>query len=109
MPKQKPASKTAFVLSFPASTPAKEIVAKGKAANVKLSLAYVHTIRSIARRKKGGGSARGHRVVSAHAGHRVGSSDAETLLKAVAAELGLANAMTILQREHDRVHRLIGG
>ncbi len=41
--------------------------------------------------------------------HAVGNHKADDLLRAVAAELGLARAITILQAEHDRVHRILGG
>jgi hypothetical protein len=44
------ASKSAFVRGLPASMPAKEVVAKAKAAGLTLSDRYVHVIRSIAKR-----------------------------------------------------------
>jgi hypothetical protein len=43
-------SKSAFVRGLPASMPAKEVVAKAKAAGLTLSDRYVHVIRSIAKR-----------------------------------------------------------
>lgn len=45
-----PSSKSAFVRGLPASMPAKEVVAKAKAAGLTLSDRYVHVIRSIAKR-----------------------------------------------------------
>ena len=56
----KPVSKSAFVRGLPATLPAKEVVAKAKAAGLTLSDRYVHVIRSIAKRaaKNGSGSAR---------------------------------------------------
>lgn len=44
------ASKSAFVRGLPASMPAKEVVAKAKAAGLTISDRYVHVIRSIAKR-----------------------------------------------------------
>ena len=43
-------SKSAFVRGLPATLPAKEVVAKAKAAGLALSDRYVHVIRSIAKR-----------------------------------------------------------
>jgi hypothetical protein len=43
-------SKSAFVRGLPATLPAKEVVAKAKAAGLTLSDRYVHVIRSIAKR-----------------------------------------------------------
>jgi len=45
-------SKTAFVLSQSADLSASEIVAAGRAAGIEMSTAYVHAIRSSAKRKK---------------------------------------------------------
>src|ERR1700679_274772 len=108
MPKSKSApkkqTKTAYVLSLPHALPAKEVVAKGKAAGVSLTVAHVYAIRSGAKARKSKGrkahSSNGHATVRHHA---VGSHKAEDLLRAVASELGLAHAMSILKAEHDRV------
>ncbi|MET0390936.1 MAG: hypothetical protein ABW321_33490 [Polyangiales bacterium] len=56
-------SKSAFVRGLPASMPAKEVVAKAKAAGLTLSDRYVHVIRSIAKRaaKNGHSPAQGPR------------------------------------------------
>ena len=111
---KKPQTKTAFVLSHPKDMPAKEIVAKGKAAGVKLTDAFVYAIRSAAKRKAHKGAPkhaapRKRAITRSTNGHKVGGHAAEELLKAVAAELGLSHAMSILQAEHDKVHRLLGG
>ena len=107
-PAAKPQTKTAFVLSHPTTMAAKEVVAKGKAAGVALTDAFVYAIRSNAKRKsrKGAASAASNRRPPQHT---VGSHTTEELLKAAAAELGLTRAMGILQAEHDKVHRLLGG
>ncbi len=83
---------------------AKEIVEKAKAAGVKLTTAYVYVLRSQSRKKPGGKAVHKQSRTS-----RVGNHKAEDLLRAVAAELGLANAMSILQSEQDRVHRMLRG
>jgi hypothetical protein len=56
MPKKKSAptmtkvtNKTAFVLGFPASTSAKDVISKGKAAGITLTDRYVYSIRSKAK------------------------------------------------------------
>ena len=50
-------SKSAFVRGLPASMPAKDVVAKAKAAGLTLSDRYVHVIRSIAKRAARNGHA----------------------------------------------------
>lgn len=106
-PARKPQTKTSFVLALPKDMPAKDVVAKGKAAGVALTDGFVYAIRSSAKRKaKGAGATRHGRIGN---GHAVGSHTAEELLKAAAAELGLSRAMSILQTEHEKVHRLLGG
>jgi hypothetical protein len=103
---KKKVSKAAFVRSLPANTPAKDVVSKAKALGMDLSEPYVYNVRATTKassRKRNGG-----RGVS-HAVRGVGGRSAEELLRAVAAELGLARAIGVLQAEHDRVHRLLGG
>jgi hypothetical protein len=56
-PSAKTPSKSAFVRGLPASMPAKEVVAKAKAAGLTLSDRYVHVIRSIAKRAARNGHA----------------------------------------------------
>jgi hypothetical protein len=88
--------------------PAKDVIAKGKVAGVALSAAHIYAIRSDAKKRKGG-RAKSTSHAASHASHTVGNHKAEDLLKAVASELGLSRAMEILQGEHDRVHRILGG
>jgi hypothetical protein len=106
-PHSKPVTKTAFVLSLPKTLSAKEVIAKGKAAGISLSAAHVYAIRSASKsaKKSKRGAAAGHAPTT----HARGHHGAEDLLRAVAAELGLANAMAILQAEHHKVQRLLGG
>jgi len=103
LPKNGVASKAAFVRGLPASTPAKEVVAKAKALGLTLSVNYVYNIRGAAKTRR----------VAVRAGAGVprpiaGAPGAESLLKAVAAEVGLAKAIEILAGERARVRAVLG-
>jgi hypothetical protein len=100
-PMKKKQSKAAFVRSLPTTTPAKDVVAKAKAAGLSLSEPYVYNVRATSKRASGkssGGARRGRPSVH---------QSAENLLRAVAANIGLAQSLQILQAEHDRVRRLL--
>jgi hypothetical protein len=103
-PKQ---SKAAFVRGMPGA-PAKEVVAKAKAAGMILSEAYVYNVRATTKSKKNATKAPAP-VAVRNGATNLGGRSAEDLLRAVAAELGLVRALGILQAEHDRVSRLLGG
>jgi hypothetical protein len=116
----KKVNKSEWVRSQPASMSAKDVVTKAKDAGISITDKYVHTIRYNAKssKKKGGGRGAAGAVrrgpgrpkgSGAGRAHAVGSHHAEDLLKAVAAEIGLVRAISILTSEHDRVHRLLGG
>jgi hypothetical protein len=99
-PKGKTLKKSDFVRTLPAATPAKDVVAKAKAAGVKLDLQYVYKIRS---RSK---PARGRRAAAPAAAPRLAAvtdSSAESLLRALGAEIGLGRAVDLLQAERARV------
>jgi hypothetical protein len=105
-PKKGGSSKASFVRSLPASTPAKEVVAKAKALGMTLSVNYVYNIRGAAK------TASKNRRAAARTGASVprpvvSASSAESLLKALAAELGLGRALEILSSERARVRTLI--
>jgi hypothetical protein len=106
-PKKGGTSKAAFVRGLPSDTPAKEVVAKAKALGLSLSVNYVYNIRGAAKT-----SAKNRRATtrSAAAVSRpiAGSTAAESLLKAVAAEVGLGRAIEVLSGEHARVRALLG-
>ena len=62
MPKtaaKKAPNKSAFIRSLPADMPAVDVVAKAKAANLKLTPAFVYAIRSKSRNQSAGGAKRG--------------------------------------------------
>ena len=106
---EKKISKAAFVRGIDAGTPAKEVVAKAKAEGMVLSEAYVYNVRATSKTKKPGrGRPRGPAPRSAGVRPAPGRGSAEELLRAVAAELGLAHAISVLEAEHARVRRLIG-
>jgi hypothetical protein len=103
-------SKAAFVRSLPATTPAKEVVAKAKERSMTLTESYVYNVRGAAKaaRRKRAGSLRAavapRAVVPAK-----GRLSAEDLLRAVGAEIGLTRAIEVLQGERARVHAVLRG
>jgi hypothetical protein len=98
---KKEASKADFVRALPAALPAKEVVDKAKEAGLKLTTAYVYVIRSQARtgKKKSSSSSAPHAPRP--------SKDAEARLVAAASEIGLTRSIALLQREKERVVRLL--
>lgn len=105
-------NKSAFVRSFPNDTPAKDVVEKGKAQGVALSIAYVYSIRANAKRaerRANGVPAPGRRGRANGVPSAGGSARAEELLRAVASELGLSRALEVLQAEQRKVHALLAG
>jgi len=110
--------KSDFVRGLSASTPAKDVVAKAKAAGLKLDLQYVYKVRSRSKsgRKKVSVAkhvavavAKATRVVAAKTRTNGSGTHAEDLLRAVAAELGLAHALEILQSQRAQVRAVLGG
>jgi hypothetical protein len=102
-------NKAEFVRKQPRTMTAKEVVAKAKTFGISLNDKYVHKVRSsakVANRAKAG--RRELPRPASNGAARVGDRSAEQLLRAVAAEIGLARAISMLQEEHQRVRRLIG-
>ena len=97
-------SKAAFVRGLPSSTPAKDVVAKAKAAGMKLTTSYVYNVRGAAKTVR-----RQTRKAAAVSRPIATASSAESLLKAIGAELGLGEALAILSAERARVRAAIGG
>jgi hypothetical protein len=107
-------TKAAFVRSLPASTPAKEVVEKAKAASLTLTEGYVYNVRATSKAAKnraagGGKGARGADGKRSIGGSRARGSSVEELLRAVAAEIGLGRALEILQGERAKVRAVLGG
>jgi hypothetical protein len=110
-------SKAEFVRTLPPSTPAKEVVAKAKAAGISITENHVYSVRSVDKRAKKKSAPKSNAskpavtaatIVAGSSAPKV-STKAELLLKAVAAEIGFANAIAVLQGERARVRGLIGG
>jgi hypothetical protein len=102
-------TKADFVRNLPPSTPAKEVIAKAKAAGLSLSKTYVYLVRGHAKTK----APTKRRATPARRGASVARpittmSSAEDLLKAVAAEVGLGRAMVILAGERARLRAVLG-
>jgi hypothetical protein len=131
-----PPSKSDFIREQPATLSAAEVVAKAKAAGIKLDSFLVYKVRSRAgaKAKKKGPAKKTSTVATIATPKRrlkkkasvvrskkasngatplaasaAPSSSAEELLRAVAAELGLGRAVEILQGERARVRAAIGG
>jgi len=111
-------SKAEFVRGLPSNTPAKEVVTQAKAAGISITEHHVYGVRAADKRTKTKSAARSNTSKPAAAAASIvnGSSSApkvsagaEALLRAVAAEIGLGNAIELLQRERARVRGLIGG
>lgn len=120
-PSQTP-NKSEFIRSQPAELTASQIVAKGKSVGLKFDDNYVHKIRGRAKKGKGarrrsaGAKRRAVRAIPTATARVSGgtpparvSTSAETLLKAIAAELGLGLALEILTAERARVKALLRG
>lgn len=114
VPSKKPApSKASFVRAHSNLSP-KEIVAKARAEGIKLDVGYVYNVRGAAKAggrkkvvKQAARRATGRTVIAPT--RSVGTaSPAESLLRAVAAEIGLGRAMEILSGERTRVQALFG-
>ncbi len=98
-----PKNKSAFIRRLPSSMPAKEVVKQAKAAGMKLTESYVYNVRGAAKK-----TARPGRNGASVARPIATTSSAESLLKALAAELGLGNAIEILTGERTKVRAVIG-
>lgn len=112
-PAKKAMSKADFVRAHANLSP-KEIVAKAKEQGIKIGVPYVYNVRAYdkaGRTKSVGLAARrgGSRIGPAVGRPIATNSSAEALLKAVAAEIGLARAIEILQGERARVHAVLRG
>jgi hypothetical protein len=102
----KKVNKSAFVRNLPQDMPAKEVVDRAKSEGMKISVAYVYSIRTAAkagaRRAAGGLPGRALRSIGGANGR------VEELLRAVAAELGLSRAIGLLQAEQAKVRAVLG-
>jgi hypothetical protein len=105
-------SKADFVRSLPSSTPAKQVVAKARAAGVSISETHVYGVRTAdkaAKKKKAAKKTTSKPAVRNGGRSSTAVSSAEELLRAVAAEIGLGRAIELLQGERARVHSILRG
>jgi hypothetical protein len=109
----KPGSKAEFVRSFPVGTSPKEIVEKAKAAGIRLGTAYVYNVwtrdKAGTEKKKAVAEPATSKPLSANGARprATTNTDAESLLKAVAAEVGLGRSIALLQSERARVQSIL--
>jgi hypothetical protein len=111
-----------FILSLPHTMSAKDVLAAAKKKGLKTTEGNIYRVRRLGKRKPGRpavaapASALVSSSVSISAPKRRGRppkasaapSRAEDLLRAVAAELGLARSIEVLQGERARVQRFMG-
>lgn len=100
-------SKAAFVRALPDSLPAKEVVAKAKAAGMTLSEKHVYVIRSGARKKKAGGKISAKGIATSPRASNVGSD--ETSFRKLVLALGIPRAKAIVADVERRLEELIHG
>jgi hypothetical protein len=115
-PKKGGANKAAFVRARAHLSP-KEIVEDAKADGLKLAVGYVYNVRgqdkTLAKKKRAVTATSKHASATStptasHAIPRSAGTHAETLLRAVAAEVGIGHAIEILQGERARIRAIIG-
>ena len=104
---EKKTTKAAFVRAIPDSVPAKEVVAKAKAAGITISEKHVYVIRSGARKKAGKGSTpKVRRAVASD--HAPASSD-ETSFRKLVLALGIPKSKAIVADIEKKLNELIYG
>ena len=99
----KKVNKSAFVRALPSTLSAKDVVAKAKAAGVKLSEAYVYTIRSGSRARKAGAPRKRGRPVT------MGARGSEASFRKLVLDLGVRRSRELLDEVETKLVRLIAG
>ena len=96
MARKKNGTKRGFVLTMPLDLPAKDIVQKAKDAGMKLTEAYVYSVRSLARKtsESGAPSAKG---------------PSEVEFRRLTLELGLGKAKELLRQTEQKIADVIRG
>jgi len=97
-----------FILSLPHDTPVKEVIAKAKAKGLRATESNIYRVRRLRRKPSARRPAAAGRAPRAAAPASGGSRNAEGLLRAVAAEIGLRRAIELLSAERARVRSLLG-
>jgi len=102
MPKTKPlTTKTAFIRSQPPEMPARDVVKKAHEAGLKMSVAYVYTIRSSARRGRGRPAKSSGRAVAR------ATSSIDIAFRKLVLELGIVRARALLDEIETRLGDLV--
>ena len=104
---EKKTTKAAFVRAIPDSVPAKEVVAKAKAAGMTLSEKHVYVIRSGARKKAGKSAPKPSRAAGTPRASTPGSS--ETAFRKLVLDLGIPKAKAIVADVERKLNELIYG
>jgi hypothetical protein len=109
-PATKITNKAAFVRAHASLSP-QEILAKAKAEGIPLGVRYVYNVRGADKMaaKKRGSKRSAPGVAGPAPGKHAPSSNVESLLRAVGAELGLAHAIALLHEERAKVRAAISG
>jgi hypothetical protein len=112
-------TKASFVRAIPASVPAKEVVAKAKAAGMTLSEKHVYVIRSDAKKRskkraaKGSAPAAkattGHSTLAAKTVSHSGGSANETNFRKLVLALGIPKSKSLVSDVERRLNQLISG
>jgi hypothetical protein len=99
-------SKTDFIRSMPGTMPVSEVIATAAASGMKISRQLVYVVRSRggAKPAKAGKPGRKPRATVVMGSH---SSTADSLLLAVASEIGLGRAMEILEAQRAQVRGVL--
>jgi hypothetical protein len=100
----KKTNKSAYVRSLPPSMSAKDVVNKAKEAGIKLTEAYVYTIRSSSKRA---GGRRG--ATPGRPGRPTNASSQDTRFRELALGIGLDRAKALLSEMEGKLRRLIQG
>jgi hypothetical protein len=112
-------TKASFVRAIPASVPAKEVVAKAKAAGMTLSEKHVYVIRSDAKKRSKKKAAKGS-APKATTGHSSlaaktvssgggGGSATETNFRKLVLALGIPKSKSLVSDVERRLNQLISG
>jgi hypothetical protein len=111
-------TKASFVRAIPASVPAKEVVAKAKAAGMTLSEKHVYVIRSDAKKRSKKRAAKGSAPAKATTGHSTlaaktvshsGGSANETNFRKLVLALGIPKSKSLVSDVERRLNQLISG
>jgi hypothetical protein len=103
-------NKSEYVRGLPVTLSAKEVVAKGKAAGISLTVAHVYAIRSKSKTSKGGGGgARGARGARKGVAPRAAASSPERVLVELVIAHGFQTVADAVEGLRARISQSLGG